>query len=140
MWGDLTAVLLEIPPIRRRLVLLGRHQPAVRAQVVGFVGDADMDVVFGADVLTPPDRLVGDDAVIDPAVHLRPRQSIVDGGDLVMEQVVPGLVDVDALLGQSFIVLMEGDAGVFIGAGGSAHGLSDRSAVFKHAAGSRATV
>ena len=63
-----------------------------------------MDVVFGADVLTPPDRLVGDDAVIDPAIHLRPRQGIVDGGDLVMVQVVPGLVDIDALLDQSLVV------------------------------------
>jgi hypothetical protein len=79
-----------------------------------------MDVVFGADVLTPPDRLVGDDAVIDPAVHLRPRQGIVDGGDLVVEQVVLALVDIDALLDQSFIVLMEGNAGVFIVAGGGA--------------------
>jgi hypothetical protein len=58
--------LFEIPQIRRRLVLLRRHQQAFGAQVVGLLADADMDIVLGTDVLAPPDRLVGDESVIGP--------------------------------------------------------------------------
>src|SRR5262249_18416027 len=45
--------LVEVPQIRRRLVLLGRHQIAVRADDVVLVADAHVGVVLGAEILAP---------------------------------------------------------------------------------------
>src|SRR5260370_8222962 len=40
--------LLEISQIRRRLILLGRHQESFRAQEVIFLADDDLGVALGA--------------------------------------------------------------------------------------------
>src|SRR5271168_1671292 len=45
--------LLEIPPIRRRLVLLGGHQQAFSAQEIVLLADDDLVVALGAKRLAP---------------------------------------------------------------------------------------
>src|SRR5258708_37012665 len=45
--------LLEISQIRRRLVLLGGHQEAIRAQHVALLADDEMRVVLGTRHLDP---------------------------------------------------------------------------------------
>src|SRR5262245_11934555 len=45
--------LLEIAQVRRRLVLAGRHQQAIRAEHVVLLPDGDVRIAFGADVLDP---------------------------------------------------------------------------------------
>src|SRR5262249_49870387 len=95
--------LIEISKIRRRLVLLGGHQKAVGAQVVVFVADDDLAVAFGAGAFAPgraqiriaPKRLV--DAP-------RPRQRVIEDGDLVMEDVRIVLVEMETLLEDGLIV------------------------------------
>src|SRR5258708_9691902 len=49
--------LLEIFQIRGRLVLLGGHQVAIRAQEIVLLADGDMVIVLGTVVLVP-DRIV----------------------------------------------------------------------------------
>src|SRR5262249_48477594 len=44
---------IEISQIGRRLVLLGWHQMAIRAQEVVFIADVDMGIVLGANVFGP---------------------------------------------------------------------------------------
>src|SRR5215471_12679583 len=51
--------LLEISQIRRSLIFLRRHQEAFCAEVIVLRTDANMVVAFGANILAPPDRLVG---------------------------------------------------------------------------------
>jgi hypothetical protein len=56
--------LLEVAQIRRRLVLSCRHQETVRTQIKILIGDHDVDVIFGTNVLAPPDRSLGGDAMV----------------------------------------------------------------------------
>src|SRR5258708_37324617 len=117
-WGcyTLSAVVLEISQIRRCLIFLCGHEQAIRTQVVRLLANRHMGIVFGANILAPPDRLVGDDAMIVPRDHPRPRQGIVNGGNLVTEQVGVGAVDKDALLDDGLVVAVERDAAGVIGA------------------------
>src|SRR6266851_406274 len=112
----LSAVFLEIPQIRCCLFFLCWHEQAVRTQVVRLLANRDMGIVFGTNILTPPDRLVGDDAMIVPRDHPGPRQGIVNGGNLVMEQIGVCAVNKDALLDDGLVVAMERDAAGVIGA------------------------
>jgi hypothetical protein len=45
--------LLEIPQIGRRLIFLCGHQESIRAQVIVFLADDDMDVALDAIKLAP---------------------------------------------------------------------------------------
>src|SRR5579871_6987677 len=110
-------VFLEISQIRRRLVFLCRHEQPVGTQIVGLFANRHVGVIFGAHVLAPPDRLVGDDAMIVPRDHPWARQGIVNGGNLVMKQVRVGAVEKDALADNGPVVAMERDAAGVIGAG-----------------------
>src|SRR5262247_1376753 len=105
--------LLEIAQVRRRLILARRHQQAVRAQHVVLLADSDVRIAFGADVLEP-------DEVALAAILLdhRPgaRERIVDGRDLVDEDVGIALVERDALFYDGLVVLMQREAGGLEGA------------------------
>ena len=61
----LPIVFPEIAQIGRRLVLLGGHQEAIAAAETVLAADADMVVTFAANLVAVPDRLVGDDALVD---------------------------------------------------------------------------
>jgi hypothetical protein len=67
---------LEVLQVRRRLVLLDRHQVAVRANEIAFATDEDRRIILGAIVLVPeriPAPAVGGPAVrYWPAIGLPP--------------------------------------------------------------------
>src|SRR5262249_10959336 len=69
-----------------------------------------MDVAFGADVLVPPDLLPRLGAPIILGDGPGTRQRMVDGGDLVVEKVRIGLVQVDALPDDALVVAVERNA------------------------------
>src|SRR3984957_1453359 len=97
--GELSSPLrwLEISQIGRRLIFLGRHQKAVRAQEIVFLPDGDLRVVLGRikfSPVRPRVRIVHVFLVDRP----RTRQGMIDRGDLVMQDARISRVAVDALL------------------------------------------
>src|SRR6516225_6765611 len=81
---------LEEAQVRRRLVLLGRHQISVRAQDVVLLADDDVDIAGNAKALRPlrtQIRIVLIAAIDAP----RPRQGVVDNRNLLVEglRVIP---------------------------------------------------
>src|ERR1700681_703263 len=90
--------LVEVTQIRRRLVLAGRHQNAVAAEEIDLLVDRDQAAALRAIGLVPFGMLVIGVAQIFLVHGPRPRQRMVDHGDLVMQDVAVGLVDIDPLL------------------------------------------
>src|SRR5262249_51092634 len=64
---------IEVSQIRRRLILLGRHQMAVHAAQVGLLAEKHIAVVLGADVLDPG-RVA--DAAVAPGPRPGPGPSV----------------------------------------------------------------
>src|SRR5262245_18502249 len=93
--SPLALALLEIVQVRRRLVLARRHQQAVRAQHVVLLADGDVCIALGADVLEPDEVVL---AAILLGHHPGTAERIVDGGDLIEQNVGTVLVEGDALL------------------------------------------
>src|SRR5215475_6569538 len=93
----------EVLQVRRRLVLAGRHQLAVSAEEVVLVLDLDPRVFFrthrGA-----PERPCFRRALGFLGDRPWSRQCAVDHGDLVIEDVLVGLVEIDALLDDALTV------------------------------------
>src|ERR1700730_1281359 len=83
--------LVEIPQIGRGLALLGGHELAVAAHEVGFLADEDILIALDADVLHP-DRIAL--AVIAPRDGPGARQGVIDGRDLIPQDVRIGFVPV----------------------------------------------
>src|SRR5260370_30267163 len=94
---------LEIARIRRRLIFLGRHQQAIPAQEVVFLADDDLQVALAAIQLGPArTRIrVAPKCLVDAP---RPRQGVVEHGDLVMKNVRIGLVEMESFLEGRLIV------------------------------------
>src|ERR1700730_18195601 len=94
-WSSLLR-FLEILQIRRRLVLLGRHQLAVGAEIIRLAADLDPGIVLRASVRVPGRtgiRIAG--GLLD--LDVWPRHCMIDHGDLVDERVAVGLVEIDPL-------------------------------------------
>ncbi len=109
--------LLEIPQIRRRLVLPGGHQQAVRAQVVVLLADDDIHVALGAENLAPVRtriRVAPKGLVDAPG----PRQGVVEHGDLVMQKVRIVPVEMEAFLEGRLIVEGERQPGRVVASNG----------------------
>src|SRR5262245_51770759 len=70
-----------------------------------------MHVVLGANVLAPPDWLVGDDALEVLDHGPRAGQRIIDRGEFEVQQVWVALVEVEALPDNGAAIGMERDAG-----------------------------
>src|SRR6202051_302803 len=106
--------LIEIFQIRRRLVLLDRHQHPVRAPEIHFLADKDMRVALAAAVLGP-------NHVLDAAVVLDgrpwPRQGIIHRGHFVVKQVRIGSIEIEALLDHALVVACGRHAALVPGAG-----------------------
>src|SRR6266849_3980014 len=103
--------LFEIPQIGRRLILAGRHQHSVAAQIVVFASDHDLPVIFIADEFWPLGGLqigIADISFVDGP---RPRQGIVDYRDFVMKNIAVFLVDEDAFLEDRAVVAVQWNAG-----------------------------
>src|SRR4051812_45924461 len=96
--------LPEMPQVRRRLVLARRHQIAVGAQQVILLADEDVLVVLAAGIFEPDRRWR---AAITAHHHPRPRQSMVDGGDLVAQHARSVGIEEDALLHDRLVVLVQ---------------------------------
>src|SRR5258708_21915547 len=97
-------------------ILLNRHQEAVGAQEIVLLPDDDVNVVFGTNILTPPDWLVPDNATV--VLHDRPwtRQRIVDRGDFIVQKIVIDFVEVNLFLDDSAAVFVERNASGVLGA------------------------
>jgi hypothetical protein len=107
--------LLEIPQIRRRLILLDWHQEAVGAQIVVFLADHDVDAALYAG--DPAEGRIGIGVVPERLVDAPgPRQGMIDRGDLVVHQVRIALVEMEPLLEDRLIVEGERQPGRIKGA------------------------
>src|SRR5207302_6148811 len=108
----LISSLFEVPQIWWRLVFFGRHQIAVRTEIVVFLAQANPNVGLGTDLLGPP----GGPGVFVARVILghRPgtRIGMIDQRDLIMQDVRVGLVEIDALLDDALIVLVSREQAV----------------------------
>src|ERR1700688_5152306 len=87
----------EIPKVGRCLILLGRHQEPVPAQEIVFLVDFDLGVVRGRIEFYPDRTRIGIEHVL-LVDGPRARESMVDDGHLVMQDLWIGLVAIHALL------------------------------------------
>src|SRR5215831_9074636 len=108
--------LREVLQVRRRLVLACRHQEAVGTEKVVLSADLDVNVAFSADRFRPNRLLPGRNAAIFLDRRPRSRQRIVDGRDLVDDDVRVGLVGIEPLLDDGLVVLVQRKTGPVIGA------------------------
>src|SRR6267142_982435 len=108
--------LLEIAQIRRGLILVGRHQLAIGGvNNVSLIADLDPNVVLRAGLQQPHRaRILLADGLLDFGVG--PRHGVIYHGDLVIERVAVGLVEIEPLLDVGLVVLVKGNAGNFISA------------------------
>jgi len=94
-----------------RLAFAGGISLPSALTMLELVADADMGIALGADRFAPPDRFLA----LGPAIVFGDgpgmRQGVVDGGDLVVQNVRIGLVLVDALLDDGLVVRMQRNAG-----------------------------
>src|SRR5260370_1457117 len=78
-------ILLEIFPIRRRLILLDRHDVALRVLEIQLAPDRHPGIILGAIVFLE-DRIVL--AAIEPRYLPGLGEGVVEGGDLVAQDVL----------------------------------------------------
>src|SRR5262249_14218174 len=102
--------LLEITQIRRRLILVSRHQLAIgRVNNVSLIADLDPDVVLWAGLQQPyRARILLAHGLLDFGV--RPRHGVIYHGDLVIERVAVRLVEIEPLLDDGLVVLVKWNA------------------------------
>ena len=112
----LLAWLREETQIRRRLILISRHQLSIRlVDHVGFIADLYPGVVHRAGLCQPYRvRIPLTDGLLKFAPG--PRQGVVDHGDVVIERVAVGLVEIEPLLDDGLVILVEGHPRDFVGA------------------------
>src|SRR5215472_478780 len=102
--------LLEVFEARRWLILLDRHQVALRAQVIGLVPDLDPQVVVRANLGMP---FRGDARLARGLLEDRPRlgQRVVVHRDLVINEIAIVLVEEEALVDHALIVRVQRNGG-----------------------------
>src|SRR5262249_46555725 len=101
----------EVAGVRGRLVFSRRHQIAIAGEKVEFLADNDVIVVLAALILRPEDV-----ALAPKCLQHRPGpgQRVVDGGDLITEQVLVLLVERDALMDNRLVVAIKRAAPRFV--------------------------
>src|SRR5882672_5511198 len=103
----------EIAGVRGRLVFARRHQIAIAGEEVEFLADNDVIVVLAALILSPKDVALAPERLQH---RPRPGQRVVDGGDLIMKQVLVLLVERDAFAHNRLVVAMKRNAARFVDA------------------------
>jgi len=101
--------LLEMAQIGRRLVLLLGHQEPVAADEIHLLVDRDVDVALDAIVFFP-----GDILGVPPVIlchRPRPRERIVNRGQLIMQGVRVGLVQIEPFSDDGLVVVGHRHAG-----------------------------
>src|SRR5436309_10358676 len=111
--GSTSSARCEVSQIRRRLVLPGRREIAIIADRVDLLAQRHVLIVVRTEVLDPLHIAV---AAIASRHGPRTGERIVDGGDLVMEEIGIALVEIDALPDGRLVVLMQRNAAVVEGA------------------------
>lgn len=102
--------LVEIFQIGHRLVFLGGHQMSVGADEIRFLAELNVMIVSAA-IGLDPDRICI--ATIVPRHCPGPCIGMVDGRDLVVQEITISLVDENELLDDGLIVGVQGQpAGV----------------------------
>src|SRR5205823_3849706 len=96
--------LIEIAQIRRLLAFSDRHQEAICAQEIVVPANDDVLIIEATGVLLPYAIAV---APVAPGDRPRTGQRVVEGRDLVVQDIGIGLVEADALLDDSRFILME---------------------------------
>src|SRR5262249_16163524 len=101
--------LLKVSQIGRRLMLFCRHQIAVRTEHIVLLADLHESLALGTIRLYPYRSRIRQSPV---GLGHRPRtcQRIINDRDLIMEQVLIGLAERDALLDHGLVILMQGNA------------------------------
>src|SRR4051794_11102130 len=93
----------EIPQVGRRLPPSRRHQAVVITNRIGLRPYRDVPVGFGAYDFIPLRIAL---ALVSPRYGPRPGQRMVDGRDLIAQEIRIVFVETDALLHDSFVVLV----------------------------------
>src|SRR5262249_3524652 len=109
MLGVLSFALLEMAQVRRRLILLLRHQETVAADEVDLLVNGDVDVVLDAVVLLPGDVLGAPLIVLHH--RPRPRQRVVGRGYFVVKDVWVRPVEIETLPDDGLVVIGHRHAG-----------------------------
>src|SRR5262249_1413990 len=99
---------LEVSQVRRRLILLDRHQETVGAHHVVLLADEDLLVALMACVLGP-ERVLA--RPVFPRHPPGPGERVIDHRDVGAQHVGIGLVEIDALLDDGLVVLVQRNAG-----------------------------
>ena len=121
------------PELAAAVKEIGKNVTGIRGDVSNLA-DQDLMVVFRAVLLEPDHRTILADVFLghDP----RSRERIIDGGDLVVDDVLVVLVEIEALLGDGLVVRMQGNAAGLERAGAAhAAGLDAQLIVFAVAVG-----
>jgi hypothetical protein len=99
--------------LRRRLVLLGGHQVAIRADEIVFLAHDDLLIVLLANIFRPEGLAF---AMVFVLHRPGAGQGVIDHRDIVMKDIRVGLVEINLLLDDGLIVRMERRAAAVEGA------------------------
>src|SRR5579871_5589097 len=105
--------LLEIAQVRRRLVLLGGHQKPVAGNEIILLADKHVMIGLTAIVVLPQFVAVAPVGLRD---RPRPRQRVVDRGDLIVQEIRIVLVEINPLQDDRLVVRMQRQAAVLVSA------------------------
>src|SRR5260221_197475 len=103
-------LLLSVRWPRGNIKALRGARKAHAAEEITLLADADMCISFAANRVAEPSRLVGRDAPVGFVDQPRPGQGMIDGGNVVVQQIRGGLVEIDALLDDGLVVFVQRDA------------------------------
>src|SRR6266478_5201850 len=109
--GSLLRLAEIFPQIFRigwRLILLDRHEVAFAVREIQFAADRHPTIVLGAGIFLI-NRV--ELAPIEARYSPRPRQRMVEGGDLIAQHVRIGLVEINPLLDERLVVAVQRNAG-----------------------------
>ena len=106
----MVCLFVEIFKVRRLLALAHGHEKALWADLVVLVSNLNVGAVFKAGEFVPLRRHCRGIAAVAARHRPGPRERMVGGRDLIMQDVRIGLVGIDLLLDDRLAILVEGNA------------------------------